>query len=155
MNVVALALLLTALIVFVAFHFLIVEYDSDPSAVGKNEMGWEIWPSLFEFLKEADFSDLRGMIVAASFLCATLLVVLAPFLLPVLKRSRLAWWVVVIPAGIATCGFGGLVAMDLLDPSHSFGPAVPCLLAAFPLNFIGLLFIRREDTPDPAGQTSS
>lgn len=149
MNLVALALLLTALTAFVAFHFLVVEYESD-----KSEMGWEIWPSLFEFLKQADFSEPRGMIAAASFLCATLLVVLAPFLVPVLKKSRLLWWVIVIPAGMATCGFGGIVGMNFLDFSNSYGPGIPCLVAAFALNFIGLLFIRREAPPDLLGDPS-
>ncbi|MCW1921705.1 hypothetical protein OKA05_04020 [Luteolibacter arcticus] len=149
MNLVALALLITALIAFVAFHFLVVDYDSDPSTVEKTpERGWEIWLELIGFLKDADFTEFRGMIAAASFLCATLLVVLAPFLVPVLKRSRLAWWVIVLPAGIATCGFGGIVGVDLLDPLNSYGPGVPCLLAAFAINFIGLLFIRHEAAPD-------
>jgi peptidoglycan/LPS O-acetylase OafA/YrhL len=154
MNLVALALLLTALIAFVAFHFLVVEYDSDPMVEGKHQIGWEIWRSLFEFLKQADFSESRGMVAAASFLSATLLVVLTPFLLPVLKKSRLMWWVVFIPAGMATCGFGGIVAMNFFNAENSFGPGIPCLLAAFALNFIGLLFIRREVASDLMGDAS-
>jgi hypothetical protein len=59
--------------------------------------------------------------------------------------------VVVIPAGMATCGFGGIIATNL---SNSYGPGIPCLLGAFALNFIGLLFIRRELAADPMSAVS-
>ena len=152
MNLVALALLLTALIAFVAFHFLVVEYASGSSTMETDEMGWKIWPSLYDFLKDGDFSEIEETITAASLLCSTLLVLLSPFLIPVLKRSRLAWWVLVIPSGMATFGFVGIVGMSILSSSNPLGPGIPCLLAAFALNFIGLLFIRREATPDPVGE---
>ncbi|MCW1883385.1 hypothetical protein OKA04_01500 [Luteolibacter flavescens] len=147
MNVAALSLLVTALIVFVAFHFMVVDYASSP--MGKNTMGWHLWPELYRFVRMGNFSDSESTIAATCFLCATLLVALAPFSISFLQKSRLAWWVVVIPAGVATFGFGGTIGIELLNSPASFGPGIPCLIASFALNFTGLLLIRREPTPEP------
>jgi hypothetical protein len=143
MNLVALALLITALLAFAAFHFLVVVYST---AFGEpHELGWRYWPVLFELLQSADATEPRVMIASASFLSAALVVTLSPFLLPFLRKSRPGWWVVVLSSGAATCGFGGIALTGVTDGDlDGYGPALPCLLAAFALNLIGLLFIRRE-----------
>jgi hypothetical protein len=146
MNLIALALLITALIAFVAFHFLPLEIYTDPSLFSKgHEIGWRIWPSLVRFLNDVDFNDLEGMIAVSAFLTYCLLVVGSPFIIPVLRVSRLGWWITVICSGLAMCGFGGMIVMTENNPSFSIpGPGLYCLLASLALNFLGLLFIRRE-----------
>lgn len=138
MNLIALALLITALIGFVCFHFMVVDDDS-------NEMGWEFWPSLIDFLKDADFEEVEGMIAAAAFLSYTLLVAVTPFAITALCRSRAIWWLSTIASGSAMCGLGGVIIVGLMDASGSeAGPGLYCLLGSLLLNFLGLLFIRRE-----------
>jgi hypothetical protein len=145
MNLIALALLITALIAFIAFHFLVITIYTDPGYSKTRDLGWEIWPELLEFLKDVDFDQLQGMIAASAFLTYCLLVVASPFLVPVLRVSRIGWWVTVIASGLAMLGFGGIVLISNDDPSFSLpGPGLYCLLASLALNFIGLLFIRRE-----------
>ena len=145
MNLIALALLITALIAFVAFHFLVITIYTDPGYSKTRDLGWEIWPELLEFLKDVDFDQIQGMIAASAFLTYCLLVVASPFLVPVLRVSRISWWVTVIASGVAMVGFGGIVLISDDDPSFSVpGPGLYCLLASLALNFLGLLFIRRE-----------
>jgi hypothetical protein len=151
MNLIALALLVTALIAFVAFHFLVITIVTDPGSSRSDESGWRIWPELLEFLKDADFNDAEGMIAVSAFLTYCLLVVGSPFILPVLRMSRLGWWITVIASGLAMCGFGGMILLSEHDPAYSVpGPGTYCLLASLALNFLGLLFIRREVPPPPA-----
>ena len=143
MNLIALALLITALIAFVVFHFLSFEIYTDPSYGPSN--GWMMWPGLIDFLGDVDFEDLAGMIAASAFLTYSLLVVVSPFIVPFLRISRLGWWMCIIASGVAMCGFGGVVLFSGHDPSFSVpGPGFYCLLASLALNFLGLLFIRRE-----------
>jgi drug/metabolite transporter (DMT)-like permease len=146
MNLIALALLITALIAFVAFHFLAVTIYTDPGLISKSqEFGWELWPALVDFLKDADFDELQGMVAASAFLTYCLLVVASPFITTILRKSRLIWWITVIASGVAMCGFGGMVLISDSDPSFSIpGPGLYCILASLALNFLGLLFIRRE-----------
>ena len=145
MNLIALALLITALIAFVAFHFLVITIYTDPGYSKTRDLGWEIWPELLEFLKDVDFDQIQGMIAASAFLTYCLLVVASPFLVPVLRISRIGWWVTVIASGVAMLGFGGVILISNDDPSFSVpGPGLYCLLASLALNFLGLLFIRRE-----------
>lgn len=142
MNLVALALLITALIGFVCFHFMVLNVDTE-------RKGWQIWPSLIEFLKAADFDDLQGMVAAAAFLTYTLLVVATPFAIIALCRSRLLWWLIAIASGTAMCGLGGVIILGMIDDDVSAPtPGLLCLLASLALNFLGLLFIRREHAPD-------
>ena len=145
MNLIALALLVTALIAFVAFHFLVITVVTDPGSSRSEELGWRIWPELLEFLKDADFNDAEGMIAVSAFLTYCLLVIASPFIIPILRMSRLGWWITVIASGLAMCGFGGMILLSEDDPAYSVpGPGTYCILASLALNFLGLLFIRRE-----------
>jgi hypothetical protein len=143
MNLIALALLITALIAFVAFHFLIVDVYKDPLISDELEIvGWQVWPSAFEFLQHYDTSDMHAMVAISAFVTSALLIVASPFIVPFLRISRLSWWITVISSGAAMCGLGGVI---LMERSYSIpGPGSHCLLASLALNFLGLLFIRRE-----------
>lgn len=149
MNLVATILLAMGLLAFAVFHFQPIIAYADPSWAGKSHKdGWETWPMLFEFLKGTDFSDTMSVIGASAFLCGSLSITASPFLTPVLKVSRPAWWAVTIASGLAAAGFVGMVLSDPPDPDFcTYGPGVSCLLSAFALNFTGLLFVRRHLHP--------
>jgi hypothetical protein len=151
MNLIALALLITALIAFGAFHFLIIEIYPGPSLSPDLEtVGWQVWPSLVETLGELHTSGMQPMVTISAFVTSALLVVACPFLVPVLRISRLIWWITVITSGAAMCGWGGVILMEPTDPTSCIlGPGSYCLLASLALNFLGLLFIRREVTAAP------
>ena len=146
MNLIALAILVTALIAFAAFHFLVIQIYVDPSIMGQSEeRGWKLWLETYEFLKYPDPSETQAMVGIASFLASTVLVIACPLLVPVFNRSRWLWWLVVLASGVAMCGLGGVLLLSPLDPSYAVpGPGMYCLLAVLVLNFTGLLFIRRE-----------
>jgi len=68
-----------------------------------------------------------------------------PFLL--FRASRLAWWLAVIVAGTALVGLTGVLLVDYSDvppEAEKPGPGFFCLIASQVLNFLGLLFVRRE-----------
>lgn len=142
-NGVALAFLVSALLVFVVFHFL--------APFGDERRGWGIWLEVGSMVRRRNiFSDPKSMIALASFLTFTLLVVASPFVMSVFKRSRLAWWLATLLAVAATLGFSGVI----LWRSHAtdMGLGRWCLIAVPVLNLVGLLFIRRDardaDIPD-------
>ena len=150
MNLIALAFLVTAVIAFAAFHFLLIDIHVDPVLTGQSEeRGWTIWVEVYEFLKDPDPGESQAMIGVASFLASTALVIACPLLVPVFNRSHWLWWIAVLTSGAAMCGLGGVLLLSHSDPSYSVpGPAIYCLLAVLVLNFTGLLFIRREARPD-------
>jgi hypothetical protein len=138
MNRIALALLVAALIAFAAFHLVPVG-----PRLGSDD-GWRVWPEVRHFLEAPNLEDLQTMIGISSFLTCVVLILTSPFLIPVLRSSRLAWWLATIVSGMVFAGLGVVVAIHNLGPGTQPGPAVFCLLAALALNFLGLLFIRRE-----------
>ena len=147
MNLIALALLVTALIAFIAFHFLPtisgVEVDRrgyDPS----DFEGWTIWEEIGNFAKAPNIGDFQEMIGVSTFLTGVVLILSSPILIPVLRRSRLVWWIATLGSGLVLTGLGGLLVINNLEPALQPGPAIYCLLASLALNFLGLLFIRRE-----------
>lgn len=147
MNLIALALLITALVAFIAFHLLVFTIYTATYEVSKSlEFGWQLWPELMDFLKDADFDNVPGMIGASAILTHSLLVVVSPFITNVLRTSRTSWWITAISSGVAMCGLGGIVILIAgSDPFFSIpGPGLYCLLASLALNFLGLLFIRRQ-----------
>jgi hypothetical protein len=149
MNLIALAILVTALIAFVAFHFLVIQTYVDPGFGQAEERGWRIWLEVYEFLKDPDPGEIEAMVGVSSFMASVVLVVASPLLVPVFSRSRWAWWIAVLVSGSAMCGLGGVVLLGpSADPSYAVpGPGIHCLLAVLVLNFTGLLFIRRESRP--------
>jgi hypothetical protein len=147
MNLIALALLITALIACVAFHFLptISGEEIDRGEYDPNDFkGWTIWEEIGNFAKSPNIGDFQEMIGVSTFLTGVLLILSSPFLIPVLRRSRLVWWIATIASGLVLTGLGGLLVISNLEPDDQPGPAIYCLLVSLALNFLGLLFIRRE-----------
>jgi hypothetical protein len=139
MNLVALAVILTALAAFLAFHV-------SPFRAGGEETGWVVWVEAANFLSDPEWSETRSLIGFSTFISGALLIVASPFLVPFLRLSRLSWWVAVLSSGMIMTGQGGLIVVThyIDESSETSGPALPCLIAALVLNFTGLLFIRRE-----------
>lgn len=145
MNLIALALLVTALIAFVSFHFLVIEYDDSSP-----DMGWEIWPTFFDTLKNLDITDMEDMLATSAFFTYCLLVIASPFSMVLLRNSRPLWWISTITSGGAFCTISGMICLaELIGTSSTPGPGLYCLLASLALNFLGLLFIRREVPATP------
>lgn len=144
MNLIALAVLLTGLISFIAFHPLVVA-DGRPS--DDVVRGWQVWPEIWQFFKELDFSDIGDLIACSAFLTSALLIVVAPFAIPLFRASRPAWWLAAIVSGTALIGLSGILLVDYTNAppdAEKLGPGFFCLIAAQILNFLGLMFIRRE-----------
>ncbi|WP_264513662.1 hypothetical protein [Luteolibacter rhizosphaerae] len=148
MNLIALALLITALIAYIAFHFLPLEvYPPDLYGI-EPDRGYEVWGEVVEFAKDPSANDPQDMIALAGFLCAAFLIIVSPFLVPLLHRSRWMWWTVVLVSGATLCGLGGVLLLIFFHDGEAIpGSGIHCLLAALALNFLGLLFIRREKSP--------
>jgi hypothetical protein len=146
MNLVAFALLATALLAYVAFHLLPIEIYTAPGLSDLDpDRGYRVWGEVLEFAKNPSADQGQDMIALAGFVCSAFLIVTCPFLVPLLNRSRWMWWIVVLASGAALCGLGGVLISIFYRDNHVIpGPGIPCLLAALVLNFLGLLFIRKE-----------
>jgi len=148
MNLIAMAVLLTGLISLIAFHGMVF---ADRRPDGEVTYGWQVWPEIWQFITDLDFSDIADLIAASAFLTSVLLIVVAPFAIPVFRASRLAWWLAAIVSGTALTGLTGILVVDYTkEPADAeeLGPAFFCLIASQVLNFVGLLFIRREHSPE-------
>ncbi|MEK7950072.1 hypothetical protein [Luteolibacter soli] len=148
MNLIALAVLLTGLISFVAFHFLIfVDFRPDDDAI----RGWQVWPEVWRFVRDPDFNQLEDLIATSALFTSVLLTVISPFAIPLFRSSRLAWWLAAIVSGAAMLGLTGVLLVNyVMEPSESEKPGAGffCLVASQALNFVGLLFVRRENEPE-------
>ena len=77
------------------------------------------------------------MIGISAFLTIAILVTASPSVILLLRASNPFRWLAIIASGVALLGLGGLILNDLPN-----GSALPLLLAAMALNFIGLMCIR-------------
>lgn len=131
---VALALLIAALLLFAAFHFLPVGTNSDD--------GGDVWRGLWRLLQRPQ--RLWGMpdsvVMITSFLTFTLLIVASPFLTNVWMKSRLARGLVTTFSGLAAAGFW--VMYFLRGEYRDLGVGGWCLLISTVVNFAGLLLVR-------------
>lgn len=149
MNRIARVLFLSALASFIAFHFVgfwhFKESDSDVDTTG-----WRIWTEMPMTMRSLSHVNGVRMIFWSCFLTSSLLVASSPFLIGVVRVSRLAWWIGVLTSGVATLALGGFLISLVSDHSEiSPGPGFILLLAALLLNFLGFFFIRREIPPNP------
>ncbi len=151
MNRAARVLFIVSLGCFVAFHFgsfYILRNQPFPS---QDFTGWNIWVALVaDVFRHPSRVDARTMIAYSGFLTCALLLVSSPFLVPILRSSRLAWWGCVLTSGIAMIGFGSvIIPQGTVSGDVVLGPGFYFLLAAMLLNFLGFLFIRRVISPNP------
>ena len=144
MNLIARALLITALLFFVGFHlgdWVRATLDLEPLK------GWELWKNAISVVRH---SNLRGLphslfITMSALSVATVLICGGPFAVKPLAASRALWWGATVVSAASFVGFGGFMAYHMAENAlHEPGSGFFCLLAAQMLNFIGLLFIRRE-----------
>jgi hypothetical protein len=64
MNLIALAVLLTGLISLIAFHGMVfVDRRPDDEVT----YGWQVWPEIWQFITDPDFSDIADLIAARPF----------------------------------------------------------------------------------------
>jgi hypothetical protein len=151
MNRAARVLFLVSFGCFVAFHFASFYILPNQLFPSQDFAGWNIWVALVaDAFRHSSRVDVREMIAYSGFLTSALLLVSSPFLVPVLRISRLAWWGCILTSGIAMIGFGsviipqGTVSSDVVP-----GPGFYLLFTAMLLNFLGFLFIRREIPANP------
>jgi len=151
MNLIALAVLLTGLISLIAFHGMVFV---DRGLGDEVVYGWQVWPEIWQFILDPDFSELGDLIMISAFLTSVLLIVIAPFAIPLFRASRLAWWLAAIVAGTALVGLTGVLLVDYSDvppDAEKLGSGFFCLVTSQVLNFLGLLFIRREQVLNQDG----
>ncbi|WP_265593964.1 hypothetical protein [Haloferula sp. BvORR071] len=150
MNRTAVIVFVLGLLAFVAFHLLVVDYYVDPAIAGGAEpRGWEVWEAMWEFCKSPDLGEMPETLVLPSFVCSALLAVTSPFLVPVFRKSRPLWWLGVLVSGLVLLSLGGVTLATPVDPEISVpGPGTYCCLGALVLNFLGFLFVRREQRPE-------
>lgn len=143
MNLVALALFITALLALVGFHF--VAWNLEPDSEG-----WHIWPDIVETVRSRDFSEPifnTGLLMFPSFAVLTLA---SPFLIGVIRKFRLAWWLLVLLSGgcLIALGAFAFVASEPAEPADPRGPGFYWLIAALVLNFLGMVFVRQDMRAD-------
>lgn len=144
MNLIALAFLITALIAFVVFHFTVFIRHLELEPL----FGWQIWPEVWGGFSRPNFNDPAELIACTAFCTSAMLITISPWILPFLRNSRLAWWLLILMSGAVLIGLSGtLVANYFPHQSKKLGTGFYCLIAAQVLHFAGLLFIRREVPP--------
>lgn len=141
MNLVAVGLFITALLALFGFH--VTEWES---GMGSGIHGWVIWPALWSMAQAPDFSDTIESIGLIMFPSFVVLAVCSPFLIGVLRKSRLAWWLLVLFSGtcLISVGLFAISESSLPDNPDQLGPGFFCLANALAMNFLGMLFVRRD-----------
>ena len=83
-----------------------------------------------------------GWVAIASFLTASLLIVVSPFLGWVWIKSKMAWLPTVIFGGLSAASFSVAILFGRSSDEHRIGWGLYLLMTAPVLNFIGILFAR-------------
>lgn len=137
----SLAFLISAMVLFVAFHFLTGFVGEGP--------GWKIWQEIWRAcVRPAELAQQpMAAIGIASFLNFTLLILVSPFLTQVWVKSRLAWWFATIFSGLATAGFWLIILRQ--HPHQNLASGGYVVLLAPLLNFFGLILAREKMPPAP------
>ncbi len=149
MNRIALVLFVSAFGSFVAFHF--IPFWSLPNPYSRSNIsGWEAWTEFARSLRSFSSVEVSDLILWSSFLTGSLLLVASPWLIPVFRISRMAWWICVLATAISTLGFFGVLIPDVKASEEvGPGPGLLCLFSAMLLNFLGFCFIQREIPANP------
>ncbi|WP_035601384.1 hypothetical protein [Haloferula sp. BvORR071] len=146
-NRTSLGLLVASIVVFAAFNLL----PWDPRSP-QFEVGWKIWPTV---LSPSNWRQSGNLLPTMGLLTGVLLIVGGPFLVPLLRSSRLLWWTAALVGGL---GLGSvLLSMfaALAWSQYPLSPGVAALILSLALNFAGIISIRRHEPgssmerPDP------
>ena len=130
------AFMVAAIAAFVAFHFI-----RDPEQ--SNDAGWKVWKELGDLvLHPSGMDEPMGWVAIASFLTASLLIVVSPFLGAVWLKSKMAWLPTVIFGGLSAASLSVAILFGRLAEERLIGWGLYVLMTAPILNFIGLLFAR-------------
>ena len=148
MNRVAVIVFSVGLLFFGVFNFVPFIIFLDPAMATPTE-GWRLWGKLVDAVRHGSLEDSKVMISWAALLCGELLIVTSPFLVPVFRLSRLAWWIAMLLSGCAVSGVVGVMLLEPPPASIDLGLGCYSLIAALALNFLGFFFIRREIPPNP------
>lgn len=133
--------MVAAIAAFATFH---VIRHSDQN----NDLGWMIWRDLWDLLLNPSRMDEPiGWVAVASFLGASLMIVVSPFLGRVWIKSKMAWLPTVIFSGITAVGFSVAILIGRSTNDQSLGWGMVLLMAAPVLNCIGLLLARTGASP--------
>ena len=141
--------MVAAIAAFTAFHFIRHPEMHD-------DAGWNIWKEWWDLiLNPSGMSDPKGWVACASFLSASLIIVVSPFLGRVWIKSKMAWLPTVISSGIAAVGFTGAILFGRTAHDPPIGWGLILLMVAPVLNFIGLLLARAGASPPDKSQWTS
>lgn len=135
-RILSMTLLLAALGMFVAFHFLTTLTDPDYT-----KKGWKVWTELYDLLRNPENLDPWIGIAVSSFLMFTLLISGTPFLSIVWQRSRMVWGMVTVFSGLSAACFA--LRLVVLDGVGDLALGGWFAVTAPFLNFLGLLLARR------------
>lgn len=110
-QMVSMALLIAALVLFVAFHFL-PHYT-------QGARGFHMWLGVKNVLRNSTFITEEPFFVMglACFFDIALLTVISPFLIQVWSKSCPAWWLATISSGLG--GVGYWVVFGFIYPSNA------------------------------------
>ncbi len=149
MNLIALALLVAALISLIAFH--VAPLDGSLTSDGRIVRGWVIWELVISVFTSGEFfqSSIGAMLAWMSLPMSMALVAGAPFLIHLLRGSRPIWWIMMIMTSVCLVAISWLIWELSRDPITTPPRSIGLLMTAVYLNFLGLLFIRREDPAAP------
>ena len=146
MNLMALALFTTALFSLAAFHLLSFDININPKVGDPATRGWVIWKFIFHFYSSDTLSraSIAEMLAFVGLPVSMMLVVCAPFLVGFLRGSRPIWWLMTIMTSVCLVATSWLIWELSQDPITSPPRSIRLFMIAVYLNFLGLLFIRRE-----------
>lgn len=139
-----------ALVLFCAGLTSLVFFNLLPG-LGPEQRGWNIWIDIVRAVQRPElFRDTTDLITIASLLILLPLVMASPFLVLVYLKSRLAWWLATLAAGVSTYH----LAVNFNIEVNRIGLGGWCLLAAPALNFAGLLSLRFAKRPGDSPRQS-
>lgn len=149
MNLIALALLITALISLIAFH--VAPFGDSLTSDGRIVRGWVVWELVISVFTSGELlqSSIAVMLAWMSLPMSMALVASAPFLIHLLRGSRPIWWIVLIMTSVCLVAISWLIWELSRDPITTPPRSIGLLMIAVYLNFLGLLFIRREAPAAP------
>jgi hypothetical protein len=150
-DLLARVILAVALVLFLLSIFLVNMRWEDPFTGGmgwQEDRGYDLWKMMYEALLFEDLDHVTRFLISASVVGSAMILV-APFLVGVLSRSRPLWWLGIICSGISLAAYAPVMIWsqwqgdwDLLKYEFCLGYYFDS--ASMVLNFVGLLCVRRR-----------